>query len=108
MGPTLVLPEPHVPRRALLRGVTPPNDGYWWARSGVLEGSADGETWHLLADFSDRLPEEPYAAPVGELYLDLALTPAPEPVRHVRLRFSGEQGEPVWSFPIVRELSLFD
>lgn len=114
VGLSLVLSEPHVPRRALLRGLRVSALLGGSAGSARLEGSADGETWYLLADFTERLPPE--TAPDAnwrqwmrsELYLDLALTPPPVPVRHVRLRFHDREGAPLPATPLARELSLFD
>ncbi len=112
VGPTVFLSEPRVPRRALLRGMNPRE--MLSARTAVLEGSADGETWHLLADFSDRLPqrEEVELGDLSldaELYLDVALTPSPVPVRQVRLRTTGYEGQPAPPLnPSLRELSLFE
>lgn len=112
LGATLLLPEPHVPRRALVRGLR--TDLLLQAGSAGLEGSVDGETWYLLADFSERLPSASTSSDdwrlhlSTELYLDLALTPPPVPVRHVRLRFNDKQGAPLSPAPIPRELSVFD
>jgi hypothetical protein len=112
VGATLLLPEPHVPRRALVRGLKV--EALRWAGSAWVEGSADGETWHLLADFTERLPPESAYEDNwrllmrAELYLDLALTPPSVPVRHVRLRFHDRQGAPLSPTPLARELSLFD
>lgn len=112
LGAVLQLPEPHVPRRALVRGLR--METLLSAGRAVLEGSAEGETWYQLADFSERLPPE--SSPGDdwrqlmrtELYLDLALTPPPVPVRHIRLRFDDRLGEPLPFTPLPRELSVFD
>ncbi len=107
----LVLSEPSVPRRALFRGLS--TFELAWVRKASLEGSADGETWHLLADFGERLPRRltgPEVDPrlaTTELYLDLALTPPSVPVKYVRLRFLGENDTPL-RLPLRRELSLLD
>jgi hypothetical protein len=112
VGPTVFLSEPRVLRRALLRGMLPRE--MQWARTAVLEGSAEGETWHLLADLSDRFPRRDEVDPGdpnldAELYLDVALTPSPVPVRQVRLRTTGYEGQsPPPHNPTLRELSLFD
>jgi hypothetical protein len=108
---TLVLSEPSVPRRALFRGLSTPE--LRRARMALLEGSADGETWHVLADFGERLPRELPGGEVdprlatAELYLDLALTPPPVPVTRVRVRLFGHNDFPL-GVRLPRELSLFE
>ncbi|MCP3143958.1 hypothetical protein [Pyxidicoccus xibeiensis] len=125
---SFTLPAPARPRRLVVRALET-TLGYTPRMRLVLEGSTDAVSWAPLGDFpivnydeKDRNRElysyaltndedSPFDAPIvvfnGPLFLDAPLT-GDAPVRHVRLRVTGEDGKTPGRLLKLAELSLFE